>query len=62
MPDHMVTAAFTSEPDATLLPVESRRLKELTDEGIVLRGDGLPAVQKALESLPLYPCMEPPTS
>ena len=73
MTDHMVTVAFTGEPDAALLPAERERLKELADGGVVrtaylsadrsqawlvLRGDGPEAVGGAMESLPLYPYME----
>ena len=73
MPDYMVIAAFTSEPDAAMLPDERERLKELVDRGVllaaylstdrsaawlVLSSNGPVDVQKAMESLPLYPYME----
>lgn len=73
MPDYMVIAAFTSEPDAAMLPDERERLKELVDRDVllaayfstdrsaawlVLRSDGPVDVQNAMESLPLYPYME----
>jgi len=35
MPDHLVVAAFTREPDAALLPAERERLKELADGGVL---------------------------
>lgn len=73
MRDHMVIAAFTSEPDAALPPAERERLKELTngdllraaylsadrsEAWLVVRGDGPDAVRNAMESLPLYPYIE----
>lgn len=73
MPDHMVVAAFTGEPDAALLPAERERLKELVSEGVVraaylsadrseawlvVRADGPHAIRNTIESLPLYPYME----
>lgn len=73
MPDHMVIAAFTGEPDAALLLAERERLKELADGGVlraaylsadrseawlVVRVDGPDAAQNTMESLPLYPYME----
>lgn len=73
MPDYMVIASFTSEPDAAMLPDERERLKELVDRDVllaaylstdrsaawlVLRSDGPVDVQNAMKSLPLYPYME----
>jgi len=73
MPDHMVVAAFTSEPDAALLPAEQERVRELSDGGVlraaylsadrseawlVVRGDDPDAARNAMESLPLYPYLE----
>lgn len=73
MPDYMIVAAFASEPDATLLPAERKRLKELADGSVLRKAylsagrsaawlvmccDGLDDVRDALESLPLYPYME----
>jgi hypothetical protein len=69
----MVTAAFTGEPDAALLPAERQRLKDLADGGrafgvpfrrprsdawLVLRADRPDAAQNVMESLPLYPYVE----
>lgn len=36
MPDYMVIASFTSEPDAAMLPDERERLKELVDRDVLL--------------------------
>ncbi len=73
MPDHMVVATFTGEPDAALLPAERERVRELSDGGILraaylsadrseawlmIRGEDPDAARDAMESLPLYPYME----
>jgi len=73
MPDHMVVAAFTNEPDAALLPAERERVRELSDGGVlqaaylsadrseawlVIRGDDSDATRNVMESMPLYPYLE----
>jgi len=73
MPDHLVVAAFTREPDAALLPAERERLKELADGGVlqaaylsvdrseawlVVRDDDSDAARRAMESLPLVVSVE----
>ena len=73
MPDYVVSAAFTGEPDAAMLSAERERLKELADGGVllaaylsadlsaawlVIRGDGPEDARSVVGSLPLYPYME----
>lgn len=73
MPDYVVSAAFTGEPDAAVPSAERERLKELADGGVlpaaylpddlsaawlVIRGDGPGDARSVVGSLPLYPYME----
>ena len=61
VPDRMVVVAFTSEPDAALLPTERERLEDLVDRG-VLRAAYLSAdrseARHAMGPLPPYPHTE----